>query len=72
MLRHLIPLLLLAVLLLPACSTTVSIPSTRPGPVAVGPARHLVILDGAGRRYLRRSIVKNVRAITCNVRATAP
>jgi hypothetical protein len=48
--------LLLAVLLLPACSATVSIPSTRPGPVAVGPARHLVILDGAGRRSAQETV----------------
>jgi hypothetical protein len=43
-------------LLLPACTTTVPIHSTRPGPVAVGAARHLVILDGSGRRSARETV----------------
>ena len=49
-------LLLGAALLLSACTTTVAIRSTEPGPVAVGGARHLVILDGDGRRSARESV----------------
>jgi len=49
-------LVLAAALLLPACATRVPIASTRPGPVAVGAARHLVILDGQGRRGAREEV----------------
>lgn len=53
---HAVPVLLALALILPACSTTVPIRSTRPGPVAVGGAKHLVILDGSGRRSARETL----------------
>jgi len=49
-------LLIATALLLPACATQVTIQSSRPGPVAVGGARHLVILDGQGRRSAQEAV----------------
>ena len=51
-----LPLIVALALLLPACASFVPIHSTRPGPVAVGAARHLVILDGEGRPSARETI----------------
>lgn len=51
-----VPILLALALILPACSTTVPIRSTRPGPVAVGGTKHLVILEGSGRRSARETL----------------
>ncbi len=53
-------ILLAMALLLPACRTSVPMRSTRPGPVAVGPARHLVILDGNGRRSARETVFREL------------
>ena len=39
-----------------ACATTVAIRSTQPGPVPVGAAKRLVLLDGEGRRSAREFI----------------
>ena len=52
--------LLAAGLLATACTTTVPIRSTRPGPVAVGGVRHLVILDGEGQRDARETVFREL------------
>ena len=44
------------VCVLASCTTTVAIRSTEPGRVFVGPTRHVVILDGQGRRSAREFV----------------
>jgi hypothetical protein len=53
-------LVLAAGLLASACTTTVPIRSTRPGPVALGGVHHLVILDGEGRRDARETVFREL------------
>lgn len=49
-------LLLVVAAWLPACASTVPIPSVEPGPVAVAGARHLVVLDGVGPPDARETV----------------
>lgn len=53
-------LVLAAGLLASACTTTVPIRSTRPGPVALGGVHHLVILDGEGHRDARETVFREL------------
>lgn len=53
-----LPLALLA----GACSSTMAIRSVEPGRVLVGPARHLAILDGEGRRSAREFVNAEITA----------
>src|ERR1700752_3843214 len=48
--------LTLAFSLTTSCATTVAIRSTQPGPVPIGAAKHLVLLEGEGRRSAREFV----------------